>query len=403
MKKKSRILTMIGAAAAVVGLIGCSQSATSTEGGGEDEQIEVTLATLFAQGGWESDALDTYAERVTEASDGRITFDVHYAESLVKGPEIPGALQDGVADLAVVYPVYTPADFPISNWIAKLGFISEESHMEGYLATAGAQNDWAMNESLIQDEFQAQGSTVLANMLNVPAFDLLCRDEAPTSLEDLKGLRVRVGGEAWAAEATELGMEPVQLTGAEMYEGFQRGVVDCVLLHPGANIDSGMWEIGKHHIAARFSGWNQYYLTVSNLFWDDLPDWAKDIFQEEATYWMEQVATNYSGKAQTFFTEGKSEYGVEFLQPDADFSGALEEYHADLLNGRLADEAPDVLSKEDAQGLIDRRLEAQDKWEGIVSDANLGLGTDKTWSDWVATHPDPVDLTEWRALLDSDA
>lgn len=398
MMRRQLIAGIAAAAVLSLALGGC---ATASSPAGSDDQIEVTVAVQFAKGGWDGNPFDEFAQQVTEASDGRITFDLHYSDSLVKAAEVPGAMQDGVVDMALIYASYNPSLFPINNWAAKLGFVGDRSRLEGYLAQAGAVNEWAMNEDILMDEFTQQGIHVLANTQVIPVFDLLCKEEVRT-LDDAAGLRVRVAGEPWADEARELGMEPVQLLGSEMYEGLQRGVVDCVMIHPAAYVDSGLWELAPYHVAADHTGWSQYYLSLSQTFWDGLPDWAQAAFEESVPFWMQSVATNYSDKIRTFFEEGPEKYDIQSTQPAADYAEALSDYHEGLLDGGLAASAPEGLDEEAIASLIDRRLEAQEKWESLTFDAELGLGDYTTWAEWVESVPETPDLTPWRKLLESN-
>jgi TRAP-type C4-dicarboxylate transport system substrate-binding protein len=390
---------MIGASigVAVLALTACAaQGGTPTDPGGEIEPVTVRFATHLAPEFWETVPQIRYAEAVEKASDGLIDFEFHYSESLVKAGEFAGALSSGVIDMAAVYPTYTPAEFPIANWASRMGMVPGTGLPAALLSGNAAQMEWATNEEALNSEFESQGLKLLSGAQFILMFDLLC-NEPVTDLASAAGKKVRVAGETWAKEAENLGMVPVFLTGAEIYEGLQRGVVDCAMVHPSSYKGLGLWEIATHYTAANFTGWNSYYLSTSTDFWDGLSAEAQQIFIDQLPVLLENNVELYVAENREFFTEAEAA-GVEFHTPEADMQQKINALHEKTLE-QLATEAPAGLS--DPAASVESRLALQAEWDAVVAD--LGYESVPGWAAWMESNPDgELDLAPWVTLIRDD-
>jgi TRAP-type C4-dicarboxylate transport system substrate-binding protein len=83
------------------------------------------------------------------------------------------------------------------------------------------------NEAAI-DEYAEQGVRVI-NVWASAAYNMLCNRPVDSESE-ISGARVRSAGPVWNATLEALGAVPVSMPSAEMFEGLQRGVLDCVLI-----------------------------------------------------------------------------------------------------------------------------------------------------------------------------
>src|SRR5690625_4344828 len=56
-----------------------------------------------------------FGERITEATDGKITFEYYWGPSLLNATDSLQGVGDGVADIGVVNSVYYPQELPIGS------------------------------------------------------------------------------------------------------------------------------------------------------------------------------------------------------------------------------------------------------------------------------------------------
>lgn len=161
-----------------------------------------------------------FQEKVAELSGGELTVKVHFGGSLVKGgPAQYGALLQGVSDLAFSLPGFLGPKFPLSNTVGIPGLTQNAED-----ATVKLWN--AMD--LVKTEFDAKIIALWA----VDTKILLTRKPVRT-LEDLKGMKVRVTSKQDEPYINALGAVAVASGVTVVHQNFTNGVIDGV--HIGAS------------------------------------------------------------------------------------------------------------------------------------------------------------------------
>lgn len=346
-----------------------------------------------------SKALTDYSDVVAEASNGSLTFEQYFADSLVKQPEVATSLDAGIVDLAYLGMAYTPSDFPADAWASQLGYNDEDRPVVGLLANAAAMTEWAYTEPALVEELDAAGVyPLIPRLQNHDDYQLLCK-EPITSLQDAQGKRVRVGGEAYAKAVEAIGMTPVTLSGAEIYEGFERGVVDCFAGGETDMTGLGLWEVGKNYTAVGLPGWNSVSYASGNDFFESLNAEQQAAFEENRAEFMEIYYDRYITEQYRFFAEG-AENGMKFLEPEKDLAGAIDQHFEGVRKSTIADAPASIPSPEAS---VERYDELLDKWTNIV----VELGYDEghaTKVEWAQAHPDGLDLDlgPWSEKLQTE-
>lgn len=149
-------------------------------------------------------AAQVFADYVTEASKGKITFDMYWSSSLMGPTEVPDGLASGLVDLGGVAPSYDPAAFPMANWLTQLAGQSRGPTPYAQLTFAMAQWEMAMTDAQLVKSFEDRGIKILGGTA-LDGYSLLCRQPIKT-LADAQGKRVRTAGVVFANEAQALGM-----------------------------------------------------------------------------------------------------------------------------------------------------------------------------------------------------
>ncbi|MCA8927050.1 MAG: TRAP transporter substrate-binding protein DctP [Alphaproteobacteria bacterium] len=122
-------------------------------------------------------------------------------------------------------------------------------------------------------------------LLNVINMESGIRSSKPLkTLEDLKGLRIRMSGRPQGVILDKLGAVQVQLPGGEVYQALERGVIDAAEFStPGVD-----WSLGFQEITTNWMvpGWHQPGSTggiAINLdSWNALDDWTKNLLRTAA-------------------------------------------------------------------------------------------------------------------------
>ena len=300
------------AALAVAGLtVSCADQGTSSGSGGgggeglpegasmedyiaafEDiDPIEMTLQSVSAQGSPGARPYDVYAAALEEWSGGKIQTEVAYSQSIAPLPEVGEALADGRLDFARHAPLYQPDEFPESNRMVDLTFVGEHTAVAGRFQRMGAFLETSRNSTEIMEELEGVDLVPAFPMWPVtPMVVMACTDVVPVSLESMEGLSARGSGRIHARQLEALGVTPTDLTITEIYDGLQRGVIDCgemalatldvvggteIANKVAYGVEHGFADTpGAYSFGAGF--WEELPLPAQQLLWDKLDVFVSD-------------------------------------------------------------------------------------------------------------------------------
>ncbi len=164
--------------------------------------------------------IEPWTRQIEQASNGRIKFEIFPAMSLGgKPPELYGQVRDGVADIVWTLGGYTPGVFPRTEV-----FELPSVHTGSAAATTAAIQE---NFSLLTEDF----TDVHPLLVHAHAGNLLhMRNKRVTSVDDLKGLKIRTptrtGG--WMIESW--GAEPVGMPVPAVPQALSKNNIDGVLV-----------------------------------------------------------------------------------------------------------------------------------------------------------------------------
>ncbi len=185
-----------------------------------------------------------FSQRLAELSGNRLTVRQFPSGILNSSPAAQySMLLNGVADIALVIPAYTPDLFP------KTCLVSYPGVCETALGcTEALQRAWPVLE-------QEYGGKVLAIWSNTPPV-LLTRETPVRTLEDMHGLKVRVSSRSDIPFIEVLGASALMQPATELHQSLTTGVIDGVAIGP-----SGIIAFRLHEPAAYLTTW----LPISGL------------------------------------------------------------------------------------------------------------------------------------------
>ena len=218
------------------------------------------------------------------------------------------------------------------------------------------------------------------------------------SLADAQGKRVRVGGELYSDAVTALGMTPVTLSGAEIYEGFERGVVDCFVGGEPDMTGLGLWEIGKNFTKVDFPGWSSISLASSNDFMESLTPEQKAAFDDNRAEFLNIYYTGYFDEQKRFHQEQDS-MSLNYITPEADLQQALDT-HFEGVRQNMIDNPPAVVS--DSEAAVTEYEQLREKWVGILEELGYdgGYANHQEWATDLGE--ESVDLQPWADRLNEE-
>lgn len=259
------------------------------------------------------DIVVPWAEDVAEATDGRVTVQILDAP-LGPPPAHFDLAATGAADVTYAPHGYTPGRFGLTD-IAELPLITPSS-------TALSVAYQRVFETMLADANEHQGVKVLSVWTHGPGH-LFTTGADVTPLDEVEGLKIRVGGPLPSQLAEQMGMVPLQSPSTQTYEILSGGVADAIYFPYESitffNLDS---LVSK---ALRVEGGlynTSFFMVMNQAKWDSLSDEDKaaiDSVSGEALARMAGQAWDMADAA-----------GLEAMQDSVEFHDATEEETAQI-------------------------------------------------------------------------
>jgi TRAP-type transport system periplasmic protein len=275
--------------------------------------LEAKLGHLAPTEDPRHEALQLFADRVAERTNGEITVTVFPNSTLGSERELVEQAQAGVTEFALVgsivsnfYPKWTIIDMP---------FLWEDSeHLAAFIDSETAQQ-WASDMS------EQLGFEMLAFFERNPRI-LTTRATPVSSIEDLRGLKVRVPDvkvytDTWRA----FGVEPVPMPAADFYMGLRLGMIDGMENPVEVMYHWKIYEVADYLSLTNHMR-NGFFLIASSQFMDRLTDEQRAIIREEAIAAQERFAEHNRRGEQELFDLLREE-GMTIIE-DPDISGFVE-------------------------------------------------------------------------------
>ncbi|WP_066285524.1 TRAP transporter substrate-binding protein [Arthrobacter sp. B6] len=161
---------------------------------------------------------------VEEYSGGNIEIEIAWNHSIAPPLDVDEALLDGRIDMSRLLTGSQPQDFPVSNEMPTTTLVRDSRPAVGEMALKGSLIETAWGTPELIAELEGQGLTVIVPALSGGGSPVVACN---SPREDLRGAQVRVAGTHMHRQIEALGGVPVSMSFADVYEGLQRGVIDC--------------------------------------------------------------------------------------------------------------------------------------------------------------------------------
>jgi TRAP-type C4-dicarboxylate transport system substrate-binding protein len=227
------------------------------------QEIKLTLADQNSPQAWgPSNALQPWVKQVEEATKGRVKIEVFPSQTLVRGPDMWRAVRAGIADIGWCFHGYWADQTPLADVIA-LPFLPVKS------AEQASEVLWTLYEKYpaIKKEFSDVEPLLLYT--TSPYFLLTTKKQVKT-LDDLKGMKLRVPGGPPTEMAKALGAVPTPIPMPDMYQALDKGVVDGMGVPWEAVQGFRLYEVAKNYtMVPMFTAY--FSICANKQKWASLP------------------------------------------------------------------------------------------------------------------------------------
>ncbi len=208
---------------------------------------------------------------------------------------------------------------------------------------------------------------------NIVYFPIACtwsesgiRSSVPVnSLDDLKALKLRMGSVIPGKALKELGVGVVSVSGSEIYESMQRGVIDaCEFSTPYADNSLKLQEVAKYWCTpCWFQSAGVNGVMINKDAWDKLPTEYQEAIALAASITRAEKMAEYMWNDAKMYTQMTQQDGVTITHlDDASYNTIIETYERVLAEEAAAN--PD----------IKYILDSQAAYRAVVDDYRAELG-----------------------------
>ena len=255
-------------------------------------------------------APERMAENIRMMSQGRLDIKVYGAGEIVPALEVFEAVSQGTVQMGHGAAYYWKGKVPIAQFFTAVPFGLTAQEMNGWLLHGGGLELWR--------ELYAR-----YNLFPIPGGNTGVQmagwfNREINSLEDLKGLKMRIpgmGGEVFE----KAGGTAVNLPGGEIFTSMQTGVIDATeWVGPYNDLAFGLHQVAKYYY---YPGWQEPGPTLEVLInqnaWQSLPEDLQAIVKTAALAANTDMLAEYTARNNSALRELIDQHYVELRRlPD---------------------------------------------------------------------------------------
>ncbi len=218
-----------------------------------------------------ADVVAPWAKKIETLSGGKVQFNFFPKEALGKANEQYDLAVKGTADIVIGMTEFTPGRFPLTSCM-KLPFMGQSGEQASIVL-------WYLYQKYLQEEFK---ETKILWVFCSGFAQLHTVSKEVRTLEDLKGLRLRVPDPALGKAVELLGAVPVVSSVAEGYKLLQEGKVDGVIISWAGAFDFKYLELCKCHTEINIFTL-PFFVTMNKARYESLPADIQKIIQDNTS------------------------------------------------------------------------------------------------------------------------
>lgn len=341
--------SVIAAGVVTILAVGSAQAAKTVRAnagvGPKHPMNDVSLPALF--------------KHVEEKTNGGLTFKHYTGGSLLTLKATMNGLRDGIADLGVIVYSYHRGELRATQILADLSNLGKDAAVMAGVST----EFYLLKCPQCVTERHAQGIVSLAGYTSAP-YVIISKDKI-TTLEEIKGKKIRTGGGSFGLWGQHVGATEVNIPVNEMFDAFSAGVIEAGVQTIGGLRSYGFWDPAKHVTDLKLGSFSAATLAaVGRDFWKGLTTEERAAMLEGTLVAMGKHIEAYDEDVNSIMAPAK-EKGVQIHEPGADLQKATDEFDASSI-GRAKTLAVEQHGVEGGAQLVDEFVALVDKWNKLI-------------------------------------
>ncbi len=313
-----------------------------------EEPIILKLATPFpAKSYFTTELFEPFMEKVTSLTDGQVQFEYYPGEQLGKSADTVSIAANGIADISVFAPVFTPSEMPIGATLPGVPGLYETS-----IQGATAYYNIAQQSPVLEAEFLNNGVRPLSVTMT-PFYEIFTNGKEIKVPEDLKGFKQQVAGGIFTEIFKYLGAAPVSIPTSDVYNAFSTGIVDGLHYSYVSVEGLGIGELTKYATRDLKLSAGIYGLIINEEVYQSLPQNVQEVItqvgEEVGKRLTEYMDTESTRVYKDWVESGKittHELSEDEKQKWQNFYDEFEKYILEKQDSKVFNKALDLFKEE---------------------------------------------------------
>jgi len=299
-----------------------------------------------------------WAKKVEKASGGELKPNVFVGSALLPPAGHLSGVRDGIAHLTYHSGTYTPTELPEDNLLAQLHF-----NYSDYFVAAFASTEMYMMNPALRAQWKRNG-IVYGGGYATPPYRLFCSTPV-RNLKDIKGKKLRMPGAAHSDWAVSVDAVPVNVPSSEMYNGLDKGQLDCASNAANDMKSRSLWDVAKYTTMVELGVyWSGFEYAYNVDFWADLtPQQRRTLFDTMARAIVD-TGIGYRKASQEAIREAP-DHGVEIIEPSDDLKKSIEDFKK-VTRKRAIRVGKEKFGLENPEAIIERFEKIAAKWRKLL-------------------------------------
>ncbi|MFP4573311.1 MAG: TRAP transporter substrate-binding protein, partial [Desulfobacterales bacterium] len=191
--------------------------------------------------GYATEWLDWVSKEIESRTDGRVKIDQYWAGSLSNMKEMPEAVKSGMADIGWISSAYHTGYGELTGFSHPMDLFNPERDPVKYM-----EKWYQIMDSMpeIYEEFKEENMYPISCIYYDEYW--IFSNKPIRSLEDFKGLKIRVISEPRQIAMKAVGASPVFIPSGEMYSAVEKGIIDALGWSPDVARRYNIHEVTKY-------------------------------------------------------------------------------------------------------------------------------------------------------------
>ena len=253
---------------------GSSAGDNSQQTGSDDGRVyKLSLSTHDPTTSNKTKFHQEWADRIYEDSGGRLEITIYSDGVLAPGTGALDAVRTGVCDIAWIFPIYWPGQFPLSEIITLPLGITTVPQATNIL--------WDLWES--DPDYQAEISEFIPLQIHSNPVSIIGSVNKPIrAISDMAGMTMRAPGGTPTDSVLAWGGNPLMLAPGDIYQAVERSTIDGYIFEYSGIVSFGLQEVTNYFTEVPIY-LGPYYLFMNKNSYNSLPPDLQEILMRHST------------------------------------------------------------------------------------------------------------------------